>query len=110
MAAPAFIKKWKEGLRDKDAMARLRAKAKEKAEGTVETAAVVGGGALAGYIEASYPDKEVFGVNAGLAAGAVLTVVGLMGYAGKSSHIVGSLGEGMLAYEAGRRVAKAQEE
>jgi hypothetical protein len=108
MALPAIVKKYKELSRDKEAMSRLRAKAKEKAEETVETAAVIGGGALAGYIEASYPDKEFMGVNAGLAGGAVLTVVGLMGWAGRSSHIVGAAGEGMLAYEAGRRVAKAQ--
>jgi hypothetical protein len=100
-----LVKQAKAMMRDKEAMARFRSKAKEKAEATVETAAVIGGGALAGYIEATYPDKEIAGINMGLAAGAVLTVVGMLGYAGKSSHIVGSLGEGALAYEAGRRVA-----
>jgi hypothetical protein len=104
MGLPAALKVYKEKLNDKAAMARFKEKAKEKAESAIETAAVIGGGALAGYVGANY-DTEFMGVNAGLAAGAALTVVGIMGWAGRSSHIVGSLGEGMLAYEVGKRVA-----
>lgn len=86
------------------ALANLKAKAKEKAEATVETAGVIAGGALSGYLEAKYSDQDLWGINYGLAGGALLTVVGMMQWAGKSSNIVGSVGEGMLAYEAGRRV------
>lgn len=85
-------------------MAAIRAKAREKAEDTVEAAAVIAGGAAAGYIESEWADKDVFGVNIGLIAGGALMVAGMMGWAGRSSHIAGSLGEGMLAYEAGKRV------
>lgn len=90
----------------KNANKRLRDTISESVEGTVETAAVIGGGALGGYVQSEYPDKEVMGVNINLAAGAVLTVTGIMGWAGAQSNMVGSVGEGMLAYEAGRRVAE----
>lgn len=89
----------------KSANKRLRESISESVEGTVETAAVIGGGALGGYIQSEYPDKELMGVNINLVAGAALTVTGIMGWAGAQSNMVGSIGEGMLAYEAGRRVA-----
>jgi hypothetical protein len=84
----------------------LREKLKGKAEEAVDMAATIGGGAAAGYIEANYPNKEFFGVNAGLAGGALAVVVGMMGWAGSQSPAVASVGTGMLAYEAGRRVAR----
>lgn len=84
---------------------RAKAAMSEYTEKTVETVATIGGGALAGYIESEWPGKEVFGVNMGLAAGALLTVTGIMDWGGKQSVILGAAGEGMLAYEAGRRVA-----
>jgi len=84
--------------------ARYRADAAEYTERTVQTALTVGGGAAAGWVEKEYPGKEILGVNAGLALGGVLTVVGIADVAGKHSAMLGALGEGMLAYEAGRRV------
>ena len=89
------------------ALTHLRERLKGKTEEAVDMAATVGGGAAAGYIEGKYPDKEFFGINAGLVVGTVATVAGLMGYAGNQSPAVASFGTGMLAYEAGRRVAKS---
>ena len=94
------IKKYKERT------SKLREKAKESAERTVESAATIGGGALGGYIHAEYGDKEYFGVEAQTVAGAVATIVGIMDLAGKQSSMVGALGEGILAYDLGRRVAE----
>ena len=87
-------------------MKTLREKATAASERTVHTAAVLGGGALGGYMHAEYGDKEYLGLEAQTAAGAVLAIVGIMELAGKQSEIVGKLGEGMLAYDFGRRVAE----
>jgi len=84
----------------------VKEKAIAASERTVHTAAVLGGGALGGYIHAEYGDKEYLGLEAQTAVGAVLAVVGIMDLAGKQSEIVGKLGEGMLAYDFGRRVAE----
>lgn len=84
----------------------LREKAKEAAESTAATIAVFVGGAAGGYIEKKYGSGNTkwFGVDPGLAIGSALTVTGLMGWAGRSSDYIGSVGEGILAFEIGKRV------
>ena len=91
---------------------RAREKASEFAENSIDSVATIGGGALAGYAERKLKKddgtpRDLFGVKLGQAAGAALTLTGLMGWAGKQSRLVGSVGEGMLAYEAGRAVFNA---
>jgi len=92
----------------KDRLAKVKAESNDYAERTVETAMTLGGGAIAGYMQNKYPDKEVLGVNAGLAISAALTIVGITDWAGKQSRALGAVGEGMLAYEVGRRVAQGK--
>jgi predicted transcriptional regulator len=103
----AIVKRQEKELHHKTlALSNLRAKMKEHAEQTVEVAATVGGGAIAGYLGVNYSSWQLAGIDAGMAVGAIATVVGLMGWAGNSSNVIGSLGTGMLAYEAGKKVAE----
>lgn len=85
-------------------LARARAKATDATKKIAGTALVVGGGMVAGYAKGAHPDWELGGIDAGLVAGAAFTVVGLAGWAGKASAYIGDAGEGMLAYELGRKV------
>jgi hypothetical protein len=90
--------------RAKQSATRVREKAAAVAQKTVGTALVVGGGAAAGYIDGAYPEAELGGINAGLVLGAAGTIVGLADWAGRASPYIGDVGEGMLAYEIGKRV------
>ena len=85
-------------------MAKVREKASVVASKTVGTALVIGGGAGAGYLDGAYPEAELGGINAGLVLGAAGTLVGVANWAGKASPYIGDVGEGMLAYEIGKRV------
>lgn len=93
----------------KEQKKRIAEKAGEATERTVGTAVTIGGGALGGYIDGEKPDWEIMGLNANTMVGAGVTVVGLMGWAGKQwSDMMMNLGEGMLAYEAGKRVRESR--
>jgi hypothetical protein len=81
-----------------------RDRAKRGAEKIVNKAMVLGGGAAAGGIDGKYPDKKIMGVRQPMLAGAALSIVGLMNAAGRYSDAIGSLGDGMLAYELGLMV------
>jgi len=83
---------------------RLRDKAKGAVEEAVNTVATVTGGAAAGFMDARWFDKRPLGLGLPLLTGGALTVVGLMGWAGKQSSLVGALGSGMLTAEAYKAV------
>ena len=86
----------------------LRERAKEKAEEAGEAIAVVLGGAAAGLSEAKITARPL-GLSPNLIGGVALSVVGLIGWAGKHSGLITGLGTGVLAYEAGKAVlAKMQ--
>lgn len=89
----------------RNALASTRDKYKDNAAKTAHTAFTIAGGAAGGYVDKKWGDKEVLGVNANLAAGSVAAIVGIMGWGGEFSDTLGSIGTGMLAYEAGKRVA-----
>ena len=88
------------------AKSNLTEKYATNAKKTAHTAFAIGGGALGGYVQQKWGDKELLGVNAGLAAGSAAAIVGIMGWGGEFSETMGAIGTGMLAYEAGRRVAE----
>lgn len=82
---------------------RLREKDKHAVTQVVDTVAVLGGGAVAGFLDGKYPDKKMFGFGLPMAAGAALTLTGYMNWAGKEySQMAQCLGEGILAYEMGK--------
>jgi hypothetical protein len=104
MSSGGIVKMQKGLEKAHTAMARMREKYKEHVEEVVDLAATIAGGAGAGYLDAKYGTKTLMGLTPNMAAGGALTVVGLMGWAGKQSELLGSLGCGMLAYEGGKRV------
>ena len=104
----------KTSLRDK--LARYQSTAKnmrekyaDNAKRTAHTAFTIGGGALGGYLDTTeLGKKDIFGVNATLAVGIAGSVVSILGFGGEMGETIGSLGTGMLAYEAGKRVREGQ--
>lgn len=90
----------------RQALKRSRERERAKTEEIVDAVGVVAGGAAAGYVAAKYSGKELFGLTPNLAIGTGLTVVGMMGWAGKNaSRLSTAVGTGVLAYEVGTRVA-----
>ena len=89
--------------RAKKAAVSMRDKAEQAAEKSMGTLAIVGGGALGGFLDSRYP--TVWGVDTGWVAGGLLTAVGIFGVAGKHSDLISDAGAGVLAYEVGLRVA-----
>ena len=87
----------------------LRERAKEKAEEAGEAIAVVLGGAAAGLSEAKITARPL-GLSPNLIGGVALSVVGLVGWAGKHSGLITGLGTGILAYEAGVAVLKKMQQ
>lgn len=85
-------------------IARLRDKARGAVEEAINTVATVTGAAGAGYMDAKWFDKRPLGLGLPLLTGGMLTVVGLMQWAGKQSSLVGALGTGMLSAEAYKAV------
>lgn len=83
---------------------RLRDKARTAVEDAVVTVATVSGGAVAGFLDAKYYDTRPLGIGIPLLAGSGLTVIGLMGWAGRQSRFVGAVGSGLLTSEAYKAV------
>jgi F0F1-type ATP synthase assembly protein I len=79
--------------------ARLRDQAKTAVEDAVATVATIGGGAVAGFLDARYYDTRPLGMGLPLLTGASATIVGLMGWAGRQSRFVGAVGSGLLTAE-----------
>jgi hypothetical protein len=98
-----------------DAVERLQTKAKtlrsavaSRLEETVDIIAILGGGAVAGYIEANWGDKELVGLKYNVILGVGLVALGIFDMFGRQSHLVASVGEGMLAYVLGAKVHELQ--
>lgn len=87
--------------------ATVAKKFREGAEETVERAVTVAGGAAGGVIDAKFEGKTLMGINPNMAIGGIATIVGIAGWAGKTSDMVGSFGVGVLAYEAGKAAKEA---
>jgi len=78
----------------------IRAKAAEKAEDVLGSAATVTGGIVVGYLDARHYETKPLGLNLGLVGGLGMMALGFSGSAGKHSSAALSLGNGMLACEA----------
>lgn len=65
----------------------------------------VGGGALAGALDAKYPNNKPGGFTLGTVVGVGAAIAGIAKVGGKYSKHLMQVGEGALAYEAGRIAA-----
>lgn len=65
----------------------------------------VGGGALAGFLDAKYPDKQIQGFGLGTVAAAAGLAVGILGFGGRWGRYAGDVGAGAAAFEVGKMVA-----
>lgn len=73
----------------------------------IETLAESGGGALAGYLDARFPGKNLKGVNYGTLAALVGVGVGLSGIGGPTVAIYArEIGGGAAAFELGKIVGE----
>lgn len=84
------------------ALATLRAKAKEAGAQMVNKGAIIGGGAVAGAVDGKFGQYNLLGIPINVVVGVGALGAGLMGWIGKESDVVGNLGAGFLAYEAGK--------
>ncbi len=68
----------------------------------------IGGGALAGYVDAKFPDKGVtlggsrLGMGTLIAAGGL--AAGILGFGGRFGKMAGDVGAGAAAFEVGKMV------
>jgi len=88
----------------------LIAAGKDKIEDVTFAGAAVAGGAFGGYLDGAHAEKNVFGLDLGLAVGAGLALVGVAGIGGKVAPMALHFGAGVLAYETGKRVAEKSAE
>ena len=86
--------------KSKKGLSRYKAKARESGERVVNAVAVVGGGALAGFLDGKYADKKLMGMSLPTVVGLAASAIGIMGAAGNYSDPVGNLGYGMIGIEA----------
>lgn len=92
----------------KASVARHKEQIAKGSERILDTALTAGGGALYAAVEHYGPSKPVIGDvgNASL-VGVGLSLAGAMGWLGEASEALAEVGNGMLAVESYKQVAKA---
>lgn len=92
----------------KGSIARHKEALERGSERMLDTALTVGGGAAFAAVEHYGPTKQyITDIDNAALLGAALSVAGAMNWLGKASEELSTVGNGMLAVEAYKRVAKS---